>query len=319
MRFSIIVPVYNVKKYLTRCLDSILNQSFRDYEVIVVDDGSTDGSAELCDRYSERYADIHVFHQPNMGLSGARNTGLDHAAGEWIVFVDSDDWIEPELLKLLSTQINRYPADLYSFNAQKVNDEGIITERLLYVVENETLVFCSEAERFSFFFNWFMQYKTGWEVWSRIFRRDLIEKKKLRFISTQEVFAEDYLFTFQYLLYAKKLRFLCNICYNYFQRDSSLLGELDPKTVLPRLENLGMYGYKSVCSAGLIQFKKEYDRLYFMLFNFHLQYLLSSLPPEHVRTWMWSRERGRKHLRWLNQLGKHRSDLEKYMIKVRWL
>lgn len=319
MRFSIIVPVYNVKKYLKRCLDSILSQSFRDYEVIVVDDGSVDGSDELCDWYAERYSRIHVIHQSNMGLSGARNTGLDHAVGEWIIFIDSDDWVEPGMMELLNMQIDAYPADLYSYNAQRVNEQGTVTERLLYAVENETLSFHNENERFLFFFDRFMQYQIGWEVWSRIYRRSLIEKQRLRFIPTQEIFAEDYLFTFQYLLYAKKLRFLCNICYNYFQRDSSLLGTLDKETVLPRLANLGMYGYESVCRAGLMKFRKHYDKLYFMLFNHHLQYLLSSLPTESVQTWLWSRERGKKHRRWLKHLKKSRSDLEKYMTKVRWL
>lgn len=319
MQFSIIVPVYNVSRYLKTCLDSILAQSYRDYEVILVDDGSTDGSGELCDRYEEQYEAIQVIHQPNKGLSGARNTGLDHAEGEWIVFVDSDDQVEPGMLELLHNQINRYPADLYSFNARKVNEQGETTGNLLYVVENETVVFFCERDRFSFFFERFMQYQTGWEVWSRIYRRNLIEKHMLRFISTGEVFAEDYLFTFQYLLYAKRLRFLCNICYNYLQRSSSLLGMLDSESVLPRLENLGIHDYESVCRAGLLQFRKAYDKLYFMLFNYHLQHLLENLPTETVQAWMWSSERKKKHRHWLRKMKKHRSDLEKYMVKVIWL
>lgn len=322
MQFSVIVPVYNVREYLSRCLDSILEQSWQDYEVIIIDDGSTDGSGELCDHYGACCPVVRVIHQENAGLSAARNTGLDHARGEWILFVDSDDWIEPGLFELLNIQILEHPADLYGYNAQKVSqtDSGqLITERLLYVVEHETITFHSEKERFSFFFHRFMQYRTGWEVWSRIYRKSVIEAQKLRFFPTQEVFAEDYLFTFEYLLHADTIRLLCNIGYNYFQRESSLLGKLDLKTVLPRLENLGMCAYESVCCAGLDQFKKNYDRLYFMLFNYHLQHLLSSLDEEEVRCFLWDRKRGKRHRRLLKDMRKHLYDFEKYMIKVRWL
>ena len=91
MRFSVIVPVYNVEHYLRRCLDSIVNQTFDDYEVVLVDDGSTDASGSICDEYRKKYNSIKVIHQENKGLSGARNTGLDKASGDWIVFVDSND------------------------------------------------------------------------------------------------------------------------------------------------------------------------------------------------------------------------------------
>lgn len=319
MQFSIIVPVYNVERYLEKCLDSILNQSWKEFELILVDDGSTDASGEICDRYALKDSRIQVIHQMNQGLSGARNTGLDHAAGEWIVFVDSDDRVEAELLESVNIQMDLHPADLYCYNARKVNEQGEETERLLYAVENETVIFTGEKDRFAFFFNRFMQYQTGWEVWSRIFRRSLIEAHGLRFVSTREIFAEDYLFTFQYLLYAKRLRFLCNICYNYFQRDSSLLGSLDSETVLPRLVNWGLYAYDSVRKSGLKLFRKDYDRLYFMLLNHHLQYLLADLPGEKVRAELWDRGQNRMHRRWMKQMKKDQADLNEYMIKVRWL
>lgn len=94
-RLSIIVPVYNVHCYLRQCLDSILRQSFRDYELLLIDDGSTDESGDICEEYAERDPRIRVFHQPNAGVSAARNRGLDEALGEWICFIDSDDTVEP--------------------------------------------------------------------------------------------------------------------------------------------------------------------------------------------------------------------------------
>lgn len=101
VRISIIVPVYNTAAYLPRCVDSIVNQSFRDFELILVDDGSADNSGELCDRYAEKDPRIHVIHQANANSSAARNAGLDMARGEWIAFIDSDDWVHREYLKTL--------------------------------------------------------------------------------------------------------------------------------------------------------------------------------------------------------------------------
>ena len=92
---SVIVPVHDVLPYLGQALDSVLAQTYRDLEVIVVDDGSTDGSGELCDEYARRDGRLTVIHQENRGLSAARNVGIDRATGDWILFLDSDDWMEP--------------------------------------------------------------------------------------------------------------------------------------------------------------------------------------------------------------------------------
>lgn len=102
---SVIVPLYNTEKLLPRCLDSILSQTFSDFEIVLVDDGSTDGSGALCDRYAEKDSRIHVIHQSNSGVGVARNTGLDWVMTEsdsrWLCFVDSDDWVHPKLLEVL--------------------------------------------------------------------------------------------------------------------------------------------------------------------------------------------------------------------------
>lgn len=102
---SVVVPVYKVEKYLNRCVDSILNQTYKDFELILVDDGSPDKAPEICDDYAKKYDFIHVIHQKNGGLSAARNSGiewaLENSDSEWITFIDSDDWIHPEYLNLL--------------------------------------------------------------------------------------------------------------------------------------------------------------------------------------------------------------------------
>ena len=94
MKFSIIVPVYNVEKYLNQCVDSIMNQTYKDIEIILVDDGSPDNCPKMCDEYKEKDSRIKVIHKPNGGLSDARNEGLKVVSGDYIAFIDSDDWIE---------------------------------------------------------------------------------------------------------------------------------------------------------------------------------------------------------------------------------
>jgi glycosyltransferase involved in cell wall biosynthesis len=108
---SVIVPVYNVKTYLRKCLDSIVNQTFRDLEILIIDDGSTDGSGDICDEYRKDVR-VKVFHTNNRGLSCARNLGLDSASGDWIGFVDSDDWIEPDMYEVLIRKSEETEADV---------------------------------------------------------------------------------------------------------------------------------------------------------------------------------------------------------------
>jgi len=102
---SVIVPVYKVEAFLSRCVESILAQTYRDFELILVDDGSPDGCGVLCDGYARRDSRVHVIHQENGGLSAARNTGIDwvfaNSVSRWIAFVDSDDWVHPDFLKVL--------------------------------------------------------------------------------------------------------------------------------------------------------------------------------------------------------------------------
>ena len=99
MKFSVVVPIYNVEKYLNKCVESILNQTYKDFELILVDDGSPDHCPEICDEYAERDARVRVIHKENEGLVAARNTGIKEAKGEYICYVDGDDWIANNLLE----------------------------------------------------------------------------------------------------------------------------------------------------------------------------------------------------------------------------
>ncbi len=111
-KISIIVPIYNVEQYLRECLESLIKQTFQDIEIIAVNDGSLDGSGQICDQYALMDERVKVFHQANAGVSEARNYGLEHASGEWILFVDGDDWVEPSLCQTLLQAAMQSKADL---------------------------------------------------------------------------------------------------------------------------------------------------------------------------------------------------------------
>ena len=124
MKITVVVPVYNMVQYLSKCVDSLLRQTFQSYEIILVDDGSVDGSSECCDQEAEKSGKIHVIHKTNGGLSSARNCGIDHAKGEYIIFPDPDDWVEPDYLEHLITLLEEENADLsicgfYRFNQKE--------------------------------------------------------------------------------------------------------------------------------------------------------------------------------------------------------
>ena len=120
---TVVIPVYNVEKYLNRCLESILIQGWKNYDIILVDDGSTDRSPQICDDYVKAYDFISVIHKENGGLSDARNTGLSQAKGEYVYFPDSDDWLEPDTFIALAEALESQKFDIISFNREFVKGE----------------------------------------------------------------------------------------------------------------------------------------------------------------------------------------------------
>ena len=126
-KISIIVPVYNTEQYLPRCLNSILSQSFIDFELLLVDDGSIDGSGSICDKYAAKDNRVRVFHKENGGVSSARNLGLDEAKGEWICFVDSDDEMLPNGLQTLANGICD-EVDIVMGGYEEVDEFGVMSQ-----------------------------------------------------------------------------------------------------------------------------------------------------------------------------------------------
>ncbi len=224
MKISVIVPVYNVQKYLKRCMDSLLAQAFSDREIILVDDGSTDGSAALCDSYAA-LPDIRVIHQENAGLGMARNSGIKAASGEYLLFVDSDDYVGPGLLSTLCDAVEKYDADLAVGGFTLVSPDGK-ERRNLYVKESR---FFSENDLKELALNIVgslpeeaLDSKYGMSVWARLYRRSVIEENQIRFVSERELISEDLIFNLDFLKCARRAVVAPNAAYFYCANPGSL-------------------------------------------------------------------------------------------------
>lgn len=213
---SVIIPVYNVEKYLKRCLDSILNQSFHNIEVICIDDGSTDASLSILLEYAAKDARIHVIEQSNKGVSSARNAGLDTAKGIWISFVDSDDEIHPSMYETLANHAG--DEDALYFSAEEFITDGTIDGSHLPVhsgyfdapFSGVRTVNDNEVFRFS---------KV---IWDKLFLREKIENMHLRF--PEGVYFEDNAFIINFFSLHRKVRFIQKKLYRYFRRSNSITG-----------------------------------------------------------------------------------------------
>lgn len=214
-RFSFIVPVYNVKKYLKRCIDSLLRQTLSADEILLIDDGSTDGSEVLCDEYAREYPFIKVHHKKNGGLSSARNYGIMHSNGDYILFVDSDDCVQEDLCRELNEALKKYgEADLLSFDG--VERCGDDRTRLRRIPQEKESV-CRGSE-------YLLQgYKTrnmNVQAWLYAYRRDFLIDHKLFFV--EGILHEDVEFMPRVLLEAEKVIILPGIYYQYIVRSGSI-------------------------------------------------------------------------------------------------
>lgn len=202
-KISVIVPVYNTEKYLHRCIDSILTQTFTDFELLLIDDGSLDRSGAICDEYAEKDSCVRVFHKSNGGVSSARNLGLDYAKGEWITFVDSDDWVSNNVLEEIIKDTDNY--DLIIEYATIVN----------HPTDNDISIPDITIDEFNFDLL-FSECHLSWRTspWGKLFRRDLVELHSLRFQVDMSI-GEDAVFLYTYLLFAKRIRINNNRNYYY--------------------------------------------------------------------------------------------------------
>ena len=217
---SIIVPVYNVERYLCQCLDSILNQSFKDFELLLIDDGSTDKSGAICDEYARKEERVRVFHQQNQGVSVARNVGLEYAQGEWIYFPDSDDIIVENAFEIM---IKKIAEDIdYVICGYEVYDEdGSCTYS---IPERKESVITKDEALMEMFDS--TDYRYQGYLWNKLFRASIIRDNNLRFVKGIK-FNEDRLYNVEYLCRIKgTVAYTTTPIYQYIERSNSAMASL---------------------------------------------------------------------------------------------
>lgn len=217
--FSVIIPVYNTEDYLERCIQSFLKQEFNDYEMILVNDGSTDSSGSICDAYAAGYDHIRVVHKENGGLSSARNAGTQEALGEYIWWVDADDWVDENSLAMLCDAAKQTLADLVKFNYVRVIN-GAKTEIYSNALPG---LYRSGAEKEVLLQKAFLQSaKYSLSACFHIYRRRFLEENRLFFVSERTIGSEDYLLNLQALLVAESVFVINRSFYYYDLRVGSL-------------------------------------------------------------------------------------------------
>lgn len=209
-RVSVIVPVYNVENFLKECLNSILAQTFYDIEIICVNDGSTDNSLEILQSYASKDNRINIINQKNGGLSSARNTGLSVAKGEFICFLDSDDYIESTLIEKNVQIMDEFDVDFVNFEAEVF---GFSNEKLQKYLKNKYKGLVD--------FNYNKARKTNIHVWNKFYKKSLIDKWNLKFI--EGLLYEDIFFNWIYFLRSKRAYYLSETLYQYRIRSSSIM------------------------------------------------------------------------------------------------
>lgn len=250
---SIIVPVYNAEKTLNRCVDSILNQTFHDWELLLINDGSTDRSGELCDDYAAKDQRIKVFHKENGGVSSARNVGLDHAKGEWITFCDSDDFVYPNWLKNYVNNISK-EIDLVcqAFECDKIfigkrifglTYKGCVQDGVLLLNQN---------------------YMLGY-LWVKLFKRCIITSHNLRF-NTHFNYWEDQEFCFRYFSYIKNI--VCTKAIGYYYHVPNWASKYSKR-------NNMFYVYQSLYKSILIIFRGKMNNMIIYLLDDYISIILS--------------------------------------------
>lgn len=215
VKISVIVPVYNVKQYLNKCVDSLLAQDFQDFEIVLVDDGSTDGSGLMCDELAEKYEKIICFHKENGGLSSARNFGVANACGELVTFVDSDDYVSETYLSDLYNLMRRYDADM-AFTRVVLQTEKEIENDIKGRYVPQFVDYCTSAKEA--FIDTYIRQKIGWSACGKLFPLEWIKENPFPY-----GFYEEMATTYQYIEKCKRVAigdYKNN--YHYIAREGSI-------------------------------------------------------------------------------------------------
>ena len=258
---SIIVPIYNAEQYLRRCVDSILNQEYTDYELLLVNDGSTDASGDICEEYGDRDPRVIVIQKENTGVSDSRNRALDRARGKYLQFLDSDDWITPDATRLFVRAAEEYGCDMvisdfYRVVGERLSPKGDIEEE--GVLTREEFAAHMMENPADFYYG---------VLWNKLYRRDIVEEHNLR-MDTDISWCEDFMFNLEYIRYAKVFYALHAPIYYYVKRKGSLAsqGINISKTVKMKLNVFEYYNnfYKHVLE------EEDYEKNRLQVYRFFI-------------------------------------------------
>lgn len=241
MLVSVIVPIYNVEKYLSQCLESIVNQSYRELEIILVDDGSTDGSSEIAEIYKVADSRVNLIRQSNQGLSGARNTGLSVATGEFVIFLDSDDWLKLDIIERAVDAVHE-DIDLVVWSYERVFDSHMTPGAIWY---REDCEFTETEVKHQLLarligpstqdLNQLMSVDNFSMAWAKMYRLSILKSTLLHFEPTQIYGSEDVLFNMEFLYECKGVIFLNYRGYMYRKDNQSSLTKNHGNTLYNRL------------------------------------------------------------------------------------
>lgn len=217
MRLSIIIPVYNVEKYILMCLRSVLENNLReeDFEIIVVDDESPDGSIAIVREVTAGFPNIRIISQQNTGISGARNTGIRHAQGRFIMFIDSDDWIKPDSLLNLGRLCEDSELDILEFGIEKRYNDGSVGGTFSASTNGNVLNGT----------DYYKQIRYVNSVFNKIYRREFVEHHQLFF--AEKIYVEDFELNTRAFLAAKRVMAIPDLVYQYRQSDNSITRTTD--------------------------------------------------------------------------------------------
>ena len=258
---SIVVPIYNAEQYLRRCVDSILNQEYTDFELLLVNDGSTDASGDICEEYGDQDPRVIVIQKENTGVSDSRNRALDRARGKYLQFLDSDDWITPDATRLFVRAAEEYGCDMvisdfYRVVGERLSTKGDIEEE--GVLTREEFAAHMMENPADFYYG---------VLWNKLYRRDIVEEHNLR-MDTDINWCEDFMFNLEYIRYAKVFYALHAPIYYYVKRKGSLAsqGINISKTVKMKLNVFEYYNnfYKHVLE------EEDYEKNRLQVYRFFI-------------------------------------------------
>lgn len=224
---TVVLPIYNVKKYLDRCINSVVNQTYSNLEILLIDDGSTDGCSVICDEWAAKDGRIRVVHKENQGLGMARNTGIENANGEYICFFDSDDFIAPVTIEASYTQAVKTKADIVLFGINFADENGTVTDKFITPLGNVTY---RGDEVGSFFLPEFIAPDpdgSGEKLFYMspclmLYSLDVINKSKWRFVSERNIISEDVYSLLSLFKYVENVSVIPEAYYYYCRNDGSL-------------------------------------------------------------------------------------------------